>query len=94
MTGAEMIAQERWEQEHKHGFKICDKHYLNGELIKGALFAINPDVFEWPYYWLEEFRFKILNKPNEIERLKIAGAFIAAEIDRIQDEEEQQEFKI
>jgi hypothetical protein len=86
MTGVELIAQERHEQIHKHGWSM-DGKYLEGELIKGALFAINSVVFEWPYYWLEMYRDKIINKTNQIERLKIAGAFIAAEIDRIQLEE-------
>jgi len=89
MTGIELIAQERHEQIYKHGWPL--EKYLEGELIKGALFAINPDVFEWPYYWLEHYRDKIINKPNRIERLKIAGAFIAAEIDRIQYEESNNE---
>lgn len=84
-TGIELIAEERQEQIEKHGFDVKqDEFYAGKELIKAALFAINPDQFEWPFYWSEQFRFKIIDKPNEIERLKIAGAFIAAEIDRLQ----------
>ncbi len=83
-TGIELIAEERQEQIEKHGWDIRnDEDYSEGELLKAALFAINPQVFEWPFYWTEEFRNKILNKENDIERLKIAGALIAAEIDRI-----------
>jgi hypothetical protein len=83
-TGIELIAQERAEQIEKHGFDVeNDKDYAHNELIKAALFAINPYQFEWPYYWDEEFRTKIRNKPNDIERLKVAGALIAAEIDRL-----------
>jgi len=82
-TGVELIAEERQEQIKKHGFDIQNSQ---NELIKAALFAINPDQFEWPYYWDEEFRRKIKNKPNSVERLKIAGALIAAEIDRLQSQ--------
>lgn len=89
LTGIELITQERKEQIEKHGFDVAnDQDYSHNELIKGALFAINPDQFEWPYFWDKEFRDKIVNKPNSIERLKIAGALIAAEIDRIQNKEE------
>jgi hypothetical protein len=85
MTGIELITQEREEQINKHGWSLKnDTDYLHNELIKAALFAINPEQFEWPFYWHEDFRNKIINKPNAIERLKIAGALIAAEIDRIQ----------
>lgn len=84
-TGIELIAEERKEQIEKHGFDVTkDSGYNDNELIKAALFAINPNQFEWPFYWMEEFREKIKNKPNDVERLKIAGALIAAEIDRIQ----------
>jgi len=83
-TGIELIAIERQEQIEKHGWDLeNDKDYGDGELIKAAMFAINPKMFEWPSYWTEEFRNKILNK-EPIERFKIAGALIAAEIDRRQ----------
>lgn len=85
MTGVEQIAEERKEQIEVHGFNVnYDRHYSHNELIKAALFAINPEQFEWPFYWDEKFRDKIIDKPNIKERLRIAGAFIAAEIDRIQ----------
>lgn len=82
-TGIELIAEERKEQIEKHGWDLSnDEDYGNGELIKAALFAINPDQFEWPFYWTEKFRDKILKK-DEIDRLRVAGALIAAEIDRL-----------
>ena len=88
-TGVELIAEERQEQIEKHGFDVKnDADYSHNELLKACLFAINPAQFEWPFYWQEKFREKILNKPNEIERLKIAGAFIAAAIERLQFLEE------
>lgn len=83
-TGAELISEERKEQIEKHGWDIKnDEDYSNNELLKAALFAINPDQFEWPFNWTPEFRNKILLKTNTVERLKVAGAFIAAEIDRL-----------
>src|SRR5687768_4545537 len=84
-TGAELIAEERREQIEKHGFDIKnDEHYSNNELIKAALFCINPYQFEWPFYWGESFRDKILAKQDITDRLKVAGALIAADIDRRQ----------
>lgn len=85
-SGIELIAQERHEQIEKHGFDVTkDAFYSNNELIKAALFCISPDVFEWPYEWDEEFRSKILAK-DIVGRMKVAGAFIAANIDRIQNQ--------
>lgn len=85
LSGIKLIAAERREQIEKHGWDMSnDEDYSDNELIKAALFAINSEVFEWPFEWDSKFRDKILNKPNKIERLKIAGALIAAEIDRIQ----------
>lgn len=84
LTGAEMISKEREEQIKKHGWTLeNDEQYSEGQLIKAALFSINPSQFEWPYHWNEKFRDKIINKHNEVERLRVAGAFIAAEIDRL-----------
>jgi hypothetical protein len=62
------------------------KYYSNNELIRGDLFCISPLFFEWPHNWDSLFRNKIINK-NRVDQLKIAGAFIAAEIDRLQSEE-------
>lgn len=83
-TGVYLIAVERQEQIEKHGFSVeQDKqYYSNNELIKGALFCISTENFEWPYKWDGIFRKKILKK-DRIDQLKIAGALIAAEIDRL-----------
>jgi len=83
-TGIELIAQERQEQIEKHGWDLkSDQDYSKNELIKAALFCLNSNNFEWPFYWDEKFRNKILDK-DKIGQLKVAGAFIAAEIDRLQ----------
>ena len=82
-TGAKLIAKERKEQIKKHGFDISnDLFYSDNELLKGALFCINPDLFEWPFNWEYAFASKI-RENDRVSQLKKAGAFIAAEIDRI-----------
>lgn len=81
-TGVQLIAEERQEQIEKHGYYISTdaQFHREGELIKAALFAINPWQFEWPFHWNKQGRDKVLGK-SKIDRLKVAGAFIAAEID-------------
>jgi len=82
-TGIELITKERDEQINKHGFDVTkDSGYADNELIKAALFAINPNQFEWPFYWQEIYRDKIMKK-HILDRLAVAGALIAAEIDRL-----------
>lgn len=83
-TGIELGTKERQEQIEKHGFDAKnDAHYQDGELLKAALFCINPDQFEWPYEWSNKFREKIKLNTDK-ERYSKAIAFIAAEIDRLQ----------
>lgn len=85
-TGIELIEKERQEQIEKHGFDVShDIYYSKGELLQAALFCINPNTFDWPDGWDEHFRDKILSK-DEIGKLKCAGAFVAAQIDRIINE--------
>lgn len=92
-TGIELIAQERKEQIEKHGFSIEKDHeyYKEFELLQAALFCIDQSVeggyglktrIDWPKKWDKHFRNKILDK-NTIGKLKVAGALIAAEIDRL-----------
>ncbi len=83
-TGIELIAQERKEQIEKHGFSIIEdaKFYNDNELLKAAMFCLNPEFHEWPRGWDIIFRKKILQKSAK-ERAVVAGAFIAAHIDRL-----------
>ena len=93
-SGAQLIAEERKEQIKKHGFDVTnDEDYSNMELIQAALFCIDAGTpvghglktyKEWPQYWGTRFENKILNK-DRVNQLRVAGAFIAAEIDRIQN---------
>jgi transposase len=83
-TGIELITEERKEQIEKHGWNVeDDESYNNEELLKAALFCVDQKQFEWPWNWLEKYRTKITCK-NRVDQLKVAGALIAAEIDRIQ----------
>lgn len=97
-TGVELIAQERDEQINKHGFSIeKDKEfYQEKELLSAALCCLFQDeslfldqdtpahpADYWPGNWDDKFLDNISRK-NRIEQLQIAGALIAAEIDRLQ----------
>lgn len=96
-TGAELIAQERAEQIQKHGFTPeRDRAYTDQELLQAAvslllldetLFLYNggsEDAADcWPENWNFDLFCKIESK-DRIEQLQIAGALIAAEIDRLQ----------
>lgn len=90
-TGIELIVEERKEQIEKHNWsKEHDQSHNNNELKMAALFAIAPyDILyeNMPIEYIlekgwETFKSKVSNK-GEIDRLKIAGALIAAEIDRL-----------
>ena len=94
-TGIELISQERDEQILKHGRTTATDKLFNQEyqLCSGAsclLFSPADEVNDFakeflfiPKDWDETIWNKMINKPYK-ERLIIAGALIAAEIDRIQ----------
>ena len=92
MTGIELIAQERKEQTEKHNWTPeHDDQHTYGELRKTAsvlaMHGTDGHVVDKDGYYqtgsnpwgLEE---KLKN--DDIHRLKVAGALIAAEIDRLQ----------
>jgi len=90
MTGIELIATERYEQVIKHDKKIEDDVTFNdkrelaiaaSELIRNGYFVIPSEL---PIKkWGEDVCMKLADKSYK-ERLIIAGALIAAEIDRLQ----------
>lgn len=93
LTGVELIAQERKEQVEVHCFSIAtdNAYYVKGELKMAAMFAITQSKELYPASWDTWFMNKMEDKRQrmspvefDIERLKIAGALIAAEIDRLQ----------
>lgn len=96
MTGIELIAQERKEQIRKHGRTIEKDVAENANKQLGeaaSMLALDypficleaDDVVEnhRPKDWDENLWEKMVNKSYK-ERLVIAGALIAAEIDRLQ----------
>lgn len=85
-TGIELIDQERKEQIEKHQRLIKDdaKYNDEGELIIAAVTLVDeyPYLDDFPSSWNRELCMKMAQKPKK-ERLIIAGALIAAEIDRL-----------
>ena len=84
-TGIELIAIERQEQIEKHGRTIEYDRKFNssGQLQQGALALIHEHFGDFPAIWDDNLCSKMFAKPLK-ERLVIAGALIAAEIDRLQ----------
>lgn len=85
MTGIELIAQERAEQLEKHNRTIWEdvKKNDNYHLARGAVALINGDRKGFSPYWDRKTCQHMIDKSYR-DRLIIAGALIAAEIDRIQ----------
>lgn len=93
LTGIELIARERKEQIEKHGRTIQRdvRENPNGELAIGASIFCLPDfgcleeedlMDRLPDEWDRNICEKIVSKPYK-ERLIIAGALLAAELDRL-----------
>lgn len=84
MTGIEKIAQERLEQKVKHNRTIRSDYQLNPDfqLRDAAVGLLLRDIPHMPPDWNPDVVAKMLLKSYE-ERLVIAGALIAAEIDRL-----------
>jgi len=93
-TGIELITEERQEQIEKHGRTIETDVIENTseELSFGAALLCCPDPTEMgfdpasgqgrPEKWDRDIWIKMISKPYK-DRLIIAGALIAAEIDRL-----------
>lgn len=93
-TGIELIAIERNEQLAKHGRTVLDDNLTNQEyqlaIAAAKLLAYPADVKDHavpPKGWNVDVYKKMHSKPYA-QRLIIAGALIAAEIDRLQFNEE------
>lgn len=92
-TGIELIAEERKEQIEKHGRTVGKDVEFNHQfqLSHAAAYLCAEDGLELskdsedscPDEWSLDLWDKMMNKPYK-ERLIIAGALIAAEIDRLQ----------
>lgn len=88
-TGVELIAEERREQIEVHELTIEHdiKEEPNKTLIEAASYLLQAYIGVdnddwWPKHWEQEWRDKF-DKKTGIESLKVAGALIAAEIDRL-----------
>lgn len=92
MNGAELIAKERERQIAEEGWTAeHDDQHKNGELARAAIAYIANGLLDvvmtsalWPRQW-ERAWFK---PKDRIRNLVRAGALIAAEIDRLQREQE------
>jgi hypothetical protein len=85
-TGIELIEKERTEQLEKHGRTIERDIAENpeGELRDAAIILISnwPMLMDFPENWQDDIMEHVIKKSYK-ERLIIAGALIAAEIDRL-----------
>ncbi len=83
MTGIELITKERFEQLEKHRWDgVHDDKFIHLQLKNGAIYSLTKDENWWPSGWDEHYKNKIQHK-NYKERLIVAGALIAAELDRL-----------
>lgn len=95
-SGVSLISMERSEQIHKHHMSIGYDQHLNneGQLPYAAAMLANPsplslvrsDTLCCPKGWDKNLWLKMLQKPFK-DRVIIAGALLAAELDRIQASE-------
>lgn len=83
-SGDELIAEERMEQVTKHGKSIIDDMRLwkDGELVQSALAVVAGVLDMMPSIWDRGTCERMIAKTYS-QRLVIAGALIAAEIDRV-----------
>ncbi len=85
-TGIELIADERKRQVEEEGYsidhdRVLKNHQLTYAAIVYAIYDFDRSIIEyWPWVM------KYLKPKSNLENLILAGALIAAEIDRIQNE--------
>jgi hypothetical protein len=90
-TGIELIADERREQIEKHGRTVerdvmenqCNQLPLAALMLLSVEYEEGIDSASFPEGWDEELCQKMISSDYQ-KRLIIAGALIAAEIDRFQ----------
>ena len=88
-----LIELERKEQIEKHKWVIeHDLKHINNELEYAAIYLLTGDIKyfpdSWNMKWFKKFKSKVHG--DSIERFKIAGALLAAEINRILISEERE----
>jgi len=84
MASIDLITTERNEQIEKHGrtLKYDKMNNSTGQLAMAAVALIENDGDKFSQTWDKAICEKMINKSYQ-ERLVIAGALIAAELDRI-----------
>ena len=87
-VGIDLIAEERWEQVYKHGYDLDhDAMHESGELRKYAALLLvqgsDAKIIEQDEELEDEWDLIRATADDDIHRLKVAGALIAAEIDRV-----------
>ena len=85
-TGIELIAEERQEQIEKHGYTAHEDDNMNDEMqlrIAASRLLGDRNDYPSPDGW-NGTGWRYMNDKPIKERLIIAGALIAAEIDRLQ----------
>lgn len=89
-TGIELIAEKRWNQVYKKGYDLDhDSGHTDGAIVKHAavlcVYGTDARIIEQDEDY-DEWAFHAKHKDeSRIEQLSIAGALIAAEIDRLQN---------
>jgi len=80
VSGAGLISAERQRQIERENFTAAhDDQHSDGDLVRAAVAYIDPNgPFKWPDGRAPDF-----TKHGHVERLVIAGALLAAEIDRL-----------
>lgn len=89
-TGAELIQDERLEQQVKHGYDSYHDSAINsdGQLVDAATIIANIEtmtIHDWREIGWNDDRYYHIKKKSKVEQLAIAGALIAAEIDRLNE---------
>lgn len=84
--GANLIAIARDKQLRKGYTYALDKLHDENELLRAAFSVVFSDLQKWPEGWNKQVWANICKK-SLTDRLAIAGAFIAAEIDRLNIDE-------
>lgn len=84
-TGAELVWAEREKQLGKGFGEVNDAAWKNGEMARAAAFLALPPQYEERIPYVEGFLKYVHGKDNfdRVRQLTIAGALIAAEIDRL-----------
>ena len=90
MTGIEMVKKELEEMRGKHGFDVMYdlENNKNFQLRDAAMYMLTGNEYDFPLTWGKEWKVKF-DRKSDREKLILAGAFIAAELDRLNTQNEE-----